>query len=131
MAFDPDKATIMRAGADLKEGQLAERGRDGNLYPAGSLSEVKYWPLGALGPYHFEFQGFTSQRQNETAPGEEVSITWTVKPVGKVNKVKAPLITRLFYYLVYRWYLKYSGRKPPEITSPDKWDLISRAAKGG
>jgi len=127
MAFDADRAKIVRAGIDIAPGELVTIARDGNAYPAKSLSEVKYWPLGALGPFHYEFQGFTSQRQNETAPGQEVSVTWTVRPVSPVTKVKAPLLTRLFYFLVYRWYLKASRRKPPEVLDPDKWELISKA----
>lgn len=126
MAFDETKAKIVRAGDDMPAGTLIEVAEDGNAYPASALARVQYWPLGLLGPYRYEFQGYT--RQTESSPE---AVTWETRPVGPVRKVPAPFPVRLFYYLIYKWYIKLHRRRPEEKTNPDKWELISRTREGG
>ena len=127
MAFDETKAKIVRAGTELKAGQAVATAEDGNAYPAAELARVKYWPLGLLGPFHYEFQGHTRLAEPEV-PG---AITYQTTPVGPVTRVPARRIIRIYYYLVYKWYLKLRRRKAEEHTEPNKWALVQKAREGG
>lgn len=111
MAFNCTKGVF--AGADIDAGVMVTIAGDGLAYPSDKISRGQYWPLGRLGPYHYDFQCFT--RQVETSENEEskdatLSVNWICTPVGPLKKVPAPYLTRLFYYLIYKWYIRLHTR---------------------